>query len=81
MADRPETLLITDDKTLVLEMGRAGKFSAKSSAWEENKVILEGEELVIRVGSGHWFIVKRPVQGALVAASERVPDTGSRRFG
>jgi hypothetical protein len=25
-------------------MGRDGKFSAKSNAWEEDKVILEGEE-------------------------------------
>jgi hypothetical protein len=36
MDDRPDTLLITDNKNLVLEMRRAGKFSAESSAWEEN---------------------------------------------
>jgi hypothetical protein len=40
--------------------GSDGKFSAKSAAWEENKVVLEGEELVIRVEGGPWFITKHP---------------------
>jgi hypothetical protein len=47
-------------------MGRDGKFSAKSNAWEDNKVILEDEELVIRVDGGRWFSVKRPAQGAMI---------------
>ena len=47
-------------------MGRDGKFSAKSSAWEDNKVVLEGEEVVIQVEAGRWFIVKRPAQGAMI---------------
>jgi hypothetical protein len=29
-----------------------------------NKVVLEGEEIVIPAGAGQWFIVKRPAQGA-----------------
>jgi hypothetical protein len=62
----PEILLISDAKTVLLEMGREGKFSAKSAAWEENKVVLEGEELVIRVSAGRWFIVKRPARGAMI---------------
>ena len=49
---------------MLLEMGRDGKFSAKSNAWEDNKVVLEGEELLIRVDGGRWFITKRPAQGA-----------------
>jgi len=32
-AQRPEILLTTDNKTVLLEMGRDGKFSAKSNAW------------------------------------------------
>jgi hypothetical protein len=52
MADRPEILLVTDNKTVLPEMGRDGKFSAKSNAWEENKVFLEGGELVTRVEGG-----------------------------
>ena len=66
MADHPEILLITENKTVLLEMGRDGKFSAKSSAWEDNKVVLEGEEVVIQVEAGRWFIVKRPAQGAMI---------------
>jgi hypothetical protein len=43
------TNYITEAKTVLLEMGRDGKFSAKSNAWEDNKVIPEGAELVIKV--------------------------------
>jgi hypothetical protein len=59
-AQRPEILLITDNKPVHLEMGSDGKFSANSAAWEENKVVLEGEELVIRVKGGPWFITNHP---------------------
>jgi hypothetical protein len=34
---RPEILLISENKTVLLEMGRDGKFSAKSNAWEGTK--------------------------------------------
>jgi hypothetical protein len=44
-AQRPEILLITDNKTVLLELGHDGKFSAKSASWEENKVILPGDEI------------------------------------
>ena len=36
-AQRPEILLITENKIVLLEKGRDGKFSAKSNAWEETK--------------------------------------------
>ena len=65
---RSEILLITDDKTVLLDMGHDGKFSAKSASWEENKVILPGDEIVIRVDGDRWFIVKRPAQGAMIGA-------------
>jgi hypothetical protein len=51
---------------VLLEMGRDGKFSAKSNAWEDNKVIPEGEEIMIRVSGGRWFMIKRPAQGAMI---------------
>jgi hypothetical protein len=82
IADLVEILLITDNKTVLLELGREGKFSAKSSAWEENKVLLEGEEMVIRVDHGRWFIVKRPARGAMIGpgtpakAEAPAPETG-----
>ena len=66
VAQRPEVLLATDNKTVLLSLERDGKFSAKSAAWEENKVMLPGEELVIRVDGGRWFIVERPAQGAMI---------------
>jgi hypothetical protein len=31
-------------------------------------VVLEGEEIVIRVSGGRWFIVKRPAQGAMIGS-------------
>jgi hypothetical protein len=45
-------------------MGRDGKFSDKSNAWEGNKVIVEGEEVVIRVEGDRWFITKYRLAGA-----------------
>ncbi|HLN50063.1 MAG TPA: hypothetical protein VK251_11205, partial [Steroidobacteraceae bacterium] len=41
------------------QSGRKGEFSAKSSAWEENKGFLEGKLLEVRLDLGRWFIVKR----------------------
>jgi hypothetical protein len=34
MSERPEILLKTDSKTIVLELGREGKFSAKAAGWD-----------------------------------------------
>ena len=67
MAYRPEILLIAENKTVLLEMGCDCKF-AKSNAWEENKVVSEGEELVIRVEGGRWFITKHPPPYRLAGA-------------
>jgi len=38
---------------------RKGEFSAKSSAWKENKGLREGKLLEVRLDLGRWFIVKR----------------------
>jgi hypothetical protein len=40
----PETLHITDSKTVLLEMGREGKFSAKSNTLEGNRVTLRARK-------------------------------------
>ena len=42
--ERPEILLKTDSKTIILELGREGKFAAKATGWDENKVIKPGEK-------------------------------------
>ena len=69
MAYRPEVLLIAENKTVLLEMGRDCKFSAKSNAWEENKVVPEGKELVIRVEGANQAPTAIPTlrQGASAA--------------
>jgi hypothetical protein len=77
MADRSEILLITENKTVILEMESDGKFSAKSNAWEENKVVLEGEELVVRVVRGRWFIVKQKQAAGGVFADRPVIAAGA----
>jgi hypothetical protein len=57
-----------------------GKFSAKSNAWEDNKVLPEGEELVIKVKRGPLVIEKRPAPlplvgpGAIAAAGALIDE-------
>jgi hypothetical protein len=67
-AQRPKILLVTDKKTVHLEMGRDGKFFAKPNAWEENKLVPEGEELMIQVEGGRWLITKHPPPYRLAGA-------------
>jgi hypothetical protein len=62
MADRPEILLIAENKTVLLEMGSDGKFSANSAAWEENKVIPRGRGS--RDPRGRRPLVHRQAAGA-----------------
>ena len=68
MAYRPEILLIAENKTVLLEMGCDCKF-AKSNAWEENKLVPEGEKLVIQVEGGRLFRTKYPPPNRLAGAS------------
>jgi hypothetical protein len=70
MQARPETLLKTDKATVVLELGREGKFVVKTSSWEDNRTILAGERLQIENIEGHWEIVKMP------APSKELPRLG-----
>jgi hypothetical protein len=60
--ERPEILLKTDSKTITLELGREGKFSAKSTGGDENKVIKPGEKIEISAVHGRWLIVKMPAR-------------------
>jgi hypothetical protein len=64
---KPETLLIFDTATVVLEMGRGGKFYAKASGWETNRTVLEGQEIEIWVDKGRWFV------GRAARAVEKAP--------
>ena len=45
----PQIILKTDERKVVLELGLEGKFSAKSTGWDENRVFLEGDSLEVAV--------------------------------
>ena len=61
--ERPEILLKTDTKTIMLEIGREGKFSAKATGWDENQVIKPDEKIEIGAVHGRWLVVKMPARG------------------
>ena len=58
----PQTILKTDERKMVLELGLEGKFAAKSSGWDENRVFLEGDKLEIEVKSGRWVLTHLPAK-------------------
>jgi hypothetical protein len=41
-----QIILKTDQRNMLLEMGREGKLSARSSGWDENRVFLEDDNEV-----------------------------------
>ena len=57
-----ETILKTDRRTLLLELGLQGKFSAKSSGWDENRVFLGGDVLKVSVVRGAWVLTHVPAK-------------------
>jgi hypothetical protein len=64
--EKPSTLLIFDNATIILEMGRGGKIYAKASGWEANRTILEAQK--IEAGrtraAGSWRGPRRAVKSA-----------------
>jgi hypothetical protein len=57
-----ETTLKTDRRTLLLELGLQGKFSAKSSGWDENRVLLEDDVPEVSVIRGRWVLSHVPAK-------------------
>jgi hypothetical protein len=57
-----QIILKTDERTIVLELGLGGKFAAKSSGWDENRVLLEGDKLDIEVKAGRWVLTHVPAK-------------------
>ena len=57
----PQIILKTDERKIVLEMGLEGKFAAKSSGWDENRVFLEGDKLEVAVKHGCWVLTTCPL--------------------
>jgi hypothetical protein len=56
-AREPKTILNTDESKIHLEISLGGKFSAKSTGWDENRVFLEGDKLEVAVVNGGWVLI------------------------
>jgi hypothetical protein len=50
----PQIILKTDERKIHFELGLEGKFAAKSSGWDENRVFLEGDKLDVALKNGRW---------------------------
>jgi hypothetical protein len=59
----PQMILKTDERGAVLELGRDGKFAAKSNGWDDNRLLLEGDSF--RTGSRTGAGVDPPAGGAV----------------
>jgi hypothetical protein len=55
----PQIILKTDERKVVLELGLEGKFAAKSTGWDENRVFLEGDKLEVVVKAMTTRIVSK----------------------
>jgi hypothetical protein len=58
----PQIILKTDQRTFVLELALGGKFQAKSSGWDENRMFLEGDVLEVAVRNGRWVLTHVPAK-------------------
>jgi hypothetical protein len=56
----PQIILKTDERSIHLGLGRDGKFAAKSGGWDENRVFLEGDRLVVEIKNGRWLLTHLP---------------------
>jgi hypothetical protein len=56
----PQIILKTDQRTILLELGLGGKFQAKSSDWDENRVFVEGHKPEVAVKNGRWVLTHLP---------------------
>jgi hypothetical protein len=50
----PQAILKTDERNIILELGLQGKFAAKSTGWDENRIFHEGDKLEVAVKNGRW---------------------------
>jgi hypothetical protein len=58
----PQIILKTDERKIHLELGLEGKFAAKSTGWDENRVFLEGDLLETAVKNGRWVLTHTPAK-------------------
>jgi hypothetical protein len=78
----PQTILKTDDRNIILELGLQGKFAAKSTGWDENRIFLEGNKLEVAVKDepGAASAVSVPSRQALEAPSEALIASGRAAY-
>jgi hypothetical protein len=55
-------ILKTDERKIHLELGLEGKFAAKSTGWDENRVFLEGDKPEVAVVNGRWVLTHLPAK-------------------
>ena len=60
----PQIILKTDERKVVLELGLGGKFAAKSTGWDENRVFLEGGSGSTSVKNGRLVLTHVPAPPA-----------------
>ena len=55
-----QIILMTDERKVILELGVGGKFAAKSTGWDENRVFLEGDKTEAAVKNGRRVLTHLP---------------------
>jgi hypothetical protein len=68
-----QIILKTKERNLLLEVGRDGKFVAKTVGWDENRVFLEGDKLEVAVKSGRWVLTHLPAATGRRAGTTLLP--------
>jgi hypothetical protein len=59
---QPQIILKTDDGKVVLELGLEGKFAAKSTGGDQNRVFLEATSVEIEVKGRRWVLTHLPAK-------------------
>jgi hypothetical protein len=57
-----QIILKTEERNLLLESGRDGKFVAKTVGWDENRLFLHGDKLEVAVKNGRWVLTALPAK-------------------
>ena len=63
MSERePRIIMKTDQRSTVIDLQHRGKFVAKSSGWDEDRIFLEGDKLEVAVKNGRWVLTHLPAR-------------------
>jgi hypothetical protein len=70
-------ILKADDQTIILTLGRDGKFQARTSSWEDPKVFRDGDGLESALQHGRWVLPISPAIRLRRLGRRRRPSTTS----